>query len=96
MSYVELSDLSSVFVCDEIKGLSREDVEKISSGSSISVSQLTPGDPGGDRQKFLEIAREAQAREARNAKIAAAIAIGSVTIAAIGLYINYQRSQKAA
>jgi hypothetical protein len=88
--------LGAVFICDEIKGLSREDIEKATSGSSITASQLEPGDAGADRQKLIDLARAAEIREARNSRIAAAIAIGSISIAAIGLYMNYSRRHAAA
>ena len=90
--------LGAVFVCDEIKGLSTEEVHKLTAGSSISPSDLTPGGAevaAADRRQLIEIAKEAQERETRNAKIAAAVTIGSLTIAAIGLYLNYARSRAA-
>lgn len=87
--------LGAVLVCDEVKGLSRDDVEKLSAGSSVTASQLSPEDPGIDRQKLIELARTAQEREARNAKISFAVAAVSVSVAAIGLYVNYARTRTA-
>jgi len=92
---VKPSGMGAILLCDEIKGLSREDLDKISAGSSITASQLSPEDASTTRQQLVEIAREAQAREARNAKISAAVAAGSVLVAAIGLYVNYRRTHSA-
>jgi hypothetical protein len=97
MSYIELGDLGAVLLCDEIKGLSRATVEKLAAGSQISAEEFAGGDRGDaaiDRKQLIEIAREAQKREARSARISAGIAIASVTAAVIGLYINYQRTQR--
>lgn len=88
-----------LLVCNEIQGVSPEDISKLeTSGSFTSTIDLSS--PEGqkaaeaDRQQLLLIAKKAEARAARNTKISAAVAIGSLLIAAAGFGWNYYRTRE--
>jgi hypothetical protein len=88
-----------LLVCSEIQGVSPEDEQKLeTSGSFASTIDLTTPEgqaaAASDRTQLIDIARKADARSVRNAKISAAVAIGSFVIAAVGFAWNYYHTRE--
>lgn len=86
-----------LLVCNQIQGVTSEDLEKLkSSGSFASVTELTPESIEKAQSSQLELialARKAEERASRNAKISAAIAVGSFAIAVASFLFNYHRAR---
>jgi hypothetical protein len=97
----------SLLLCQQIQ-VSDEDLKKITGGSSLSPGDLLSASGATDTPEAAALkkqlasaiadaqAREAKAKEeaARSQRISAAIAVGSLLVAAGGLYLSWRSAHQ--
>lgn len=90
--------MSSLFICNPVN-LTQEDLNKITSGSGISPAAFAVQHDGSDESKarydkIAEALHAAEQRERRTATINRLLGVGSLSIAALGLFLSW-RSMRA-
>ncbi len=89
----------SLLVCQEIK-VSKDELKKLTGGSFISPSDLAPVAPdagtSNEAKRLAEALEASQARaekaheaEVKAKKVSTAVTVGSLLIAATGLYLTW-------
>ncbi len=89
--------MSSLFICNPIN-LTQEDLTKITSGSGISPTVFSGAHDGSDESKerydkIAEALEAAEKRERKTATINRLLGLGSLSIAALGLFLSWRSMQ---
>lgn len=93
----------SLLVCQEIK-VSKDELQKITGGSFISPGTILSSDAAGPSEEVKRLAQALEASQARAEKaheaeqkarkLSTAVTVGSLLIAATGLYLTWSSRRK--
>ncbi len=94
----------SLLVCQEIK-VTKDELKKITGGAFISPGDLAPVATSGPSDEALRLAEALEASQARAEKaheaevkarkVSTAVTVGSLLIAATGLYLTWSSRRRA-